>query len=361
MAIGSTSRARLAGWLSPAAVQDRPRTSYREDLLTVGVGFWLTVAVFVDGWAHNTRGDTIESFFTPWHALFYSGFIACAAWIGWLLGRGRGHGRVGLATVPVGYGLGALGIVIFGLGGLGDLIWHSVFGIETDLKALLSPTHLILFLGAFLILTSPLRAAWSSDTSTMSLRAFLPPLLSMLGAASFIYFIGMFLWAPLDAWYAASETDLVARFGNGAGRVFEMRQILGVQEILVTNALLLGPLFFLARRWRLPFWSATILFGVTGVLMQAVDGLRAPEQILIALIVGLVADGLIGALHAGPEQTGAFRVLGVIVPLVMWSLYYLAGQVRFGIQWAPEIWTGSIVLAMLSGVGLSLLAAPPAD
>ena len=38
---------------------------------------WLIVGIFVDGWAHNN--DKPETFFTPWHALFYSGFLATAA------------------------------------------------------------------------------------------------------------------------------------------------------------------------------------------------------------------------------------------------------------------------------------------
>ncbi|HEY3059374.1 MAG TPA: hypothetical protein VGL99_10410 [Chloroflexota bacterium] len=360
MAIGTSSRALLAGWLSLAASQDRPRTSYRDDLVTVGVGMWLTLGVFVDGWAHNTRGDTLESFFTPWHALFYSGFIACAAWIGWLIGRQRGQGRLGMAAIPIGYELGALGVVIFGFGGLGDMIWHTVFGIEVDLKALLSPTHLMLFLGAFLILTCPLRAGWATYSSAPTLKALLPALLSMLAAACFVYFMGMFLWAPLDAFYADNVGELARRYGpDAARRIVRVDEAYGVTEVLLTNALLLGPILLLMRRWRLPFGSATILFGVSSLLMQAVDGMRSPEQVLIALATGLIGDCLIGALRATPERDGPFRVIGAIVPLVFWSLYFLAGQVVLGIRWAPEIWTGSIVLAMLSGVGLSVLAAPP--
>src|SRR5262245_62171103 len=292
MAIGTRVRPM---WLASATDAERPRTTYRQDLITVGVGLWLTIGVFVDGWAHNTRGDTIESFFTPWHALFYSGFVACAAWIGWLIGKNRVQGKSTLAAVPLGYGLGAAGVVVFGFGGIGDMTWHTIFGIETGLKALLSPTHLTLFLGAFLILTSPLRAAWAADTTAPSLKAFLPALLSMLTAASFTYFMGMFLWVMNDAFYAESLSDLTRELG-GAGNarwVFRLNQSIGVQELLLTNALLLGPLFFLMSRWRLPFGSATILFGLSGLLMQAVDGVHQPHQILIALIGGLVADSVL--------------------------------------------------------------------
>ena len=38
--------------------------------------------------------------------------------------------------------------------------WHTILGVETGLDALLSPTHLLLFIGMAAILTTPVRAAW---------------------------------------------------------------------------------------------------------------------------------------------------------------------------------------------------------
>jgi hypothetical protein len=46
------------------------------------------------------------------------------------------------------------------------MAWHLVFGIETDVAALLSPTHLLLATGAALIVAGPLRAAWLSWASS---------------------------------------------------------------------------------------------------------------------------------------------------------------------------------------------------
>ena len=67
--------------------------------------------------------------------------------------------------VPVGYRPGIIGVGVFALGAVGDLIWHTVFGIETSLDALLSPTHLLLLTGILLILTSPIRSAWHRPTA----------------------------------------------------------------------------------------------------------------------------------------------------------------------------------------------------
>ena len=35
---------------------------------------WLVGGFFLDGWAH-THGKVDQSFFTPWHAVLYSGHV----------------------------------------------------------------------------------------------------------------------------------------------------------------------------------------------------------------------------------------------------------------------------------------------
>src|SRR4029450_9230829 len=132
----------------------------RGDVLAVLRGTWVLVGLVVDGWAHNNL-QALETFFTPWHALFYSGFVATAGWVLTTATRARQPERSGLAAFPAGYGLAVVGVVVFAVGGAGDLTWHSVFGIEQDVEALFSPTHLLLFAGMALILSPPLRAAWS--------------------------------------------------------------------------------------------------------------------------------------------------------------------------------------------------------
>ena len=62
------------------------------------------------------------------------------------------HGRA-----PAGYGLGMVGVVGFAAGGGGDMVWHMIFGVEVDLEALLSPSHLLLFASS--LSSSPARFA----------------------------------------------------------------------------------------------------------------------------------------------------------------------------------------------------------
>src|SRR5688500_11951518 len=93
-------------------------TTVRDDLVTSLFATWLIAGLFVDGWALRSLGG-LETLFTPWHALFYTGFLAVAGWLAYLV---RNH-----AGVPVGYGLGIIGVGVFALGAVGVLIWHTIF------------------------------------------------------------------------------------------------------------------------------------------------------------------------------------------------------------------------------------------
>ena len=117
---------------------------------------WYVFGLFLDGWAH-THISRLETFFTPWHAIFYSGyFLTTGTLMLWTSCRRRvigaerlnggaesGRGRWAEA-IPDGYGLSLLGALVFLFGGIGDMLWHEIFGIEDNIEALTSPTHLLL-------------------------------------------------------------------------------------------------------------------------------------------------------------------------------------------------------------------------
>ena len=163
-----------------AGAVDRPRTTHRQDLVTVLLATWLIAGIGLDGWAHSNLERQTESFFTPWHGVFYSGFAATALWVLWLVQTRRAEHPTWTQAVPQGYSLGVVGVAVFAVGGVGDLLWHQVFGIETGIAALLSPTHLLLFSGVALILLAPFRAAWSSlEPPSAGLLGLLPAFLSI--------------------------------------------------------------------------------------------------------------------------------------------------------------------------------------
>src|SRR5688500_18524940 len=69
-------------------------TTPREDLITALFGLFMVAGTATDAWAHRNILETIESFFTPWHAMLYAGFVALAAWTFWLAFRQRAAHRL---------------------------------------------------------------------------------------------------------------------------------------------------------------------------------------------------------------------------------------------------------------------------
>lgn len=335
--------------------EGRPALGWRDSFVTIMMGTWLMLGLIIDGWAHNNLGQ-LETFFTPWHAIFYSGYLATALWMLVVTYRSL---RAGLA-LPRGYGLGLVGVAVFGLGGFGDMIWHIVFGIEQEIAALLSPTHLLLFLGGVLILSTPLRAAWSDPApdEAPGFRRFLPVLLSATMVTLVVSFMFMYMWAFTRSFPFQSMQRFYQQYGTTTGSLREFGNMSGIAAVLLTNLFLLTPVLLLLRRWRLPFGSVTLLFGVVMLLMQAMQQFSHTELMLAPLLAGLAADLLIRRLQVTPQRVVALRTFAVVVPLVLWGLYFGIGALRWGMGWAPEMWGGVWVWTGLSGLALSLLIAP---
>ena len=142
-----------------------------EEFLGMVFGLWTIIGLFLDGWAHSHQKP--ESFFSPWHGVLYSGFTAAALWAGWIAWRRRADGRSLLETMPPGHLASLLGFALFGAGAIGDLIWHEIFGIEANVEALLSPTHLLLLAGGAIALSAPLRTMLRSGKVEVSSKEFL--------------------------------------------------------------------------------------------------------------------------------------------------------------------------------------------
>lgn len=82
-----------------------------------------------------------------------------------LVGRAR-RGFPLRAWLPRGYPLVLVGVVLFGLGGVFDSVWHSLFGFEVRLETLLSPAHLWLVVAYTLVVLGVLHAAAQHRTQT---------------------------------------------------------------------------------------------------------------------------------------------------------------------------------------------------
>src|SRR5262245_43055775 len=106
--------------------------SYRTDLVLSVLGVWFSIGLMLDAWAHNNLPGR-ASFFAPWHAVFYAGFAVTAGWVLWTCRHALQDGPGGLRSVPVGYRSTVIAVGTFAVAAIGDLAWHTVFGIEQDL------------------------------------------------------------------------------------------------------------------------------------------------------------------------------------------------------------------------------------
>ena len=73
----------------PACRLGYPTLGISFEWLLTAATLWLLVGLYLDGWAHNNIPELIETFFTPWHAVLYSGYafmslvLIGAAWRNW--------------------------------------------------------------------------------------------------------------------------------------------------------------------------------------------------------------------------------------------------------------------------------------
>ncbi len=315
------------------------RTSRREDLITIAFGTWMMVGLMVDAFSHSTDAS-LETFWTWSHAAFYSGFTVTAVWIVHLcLARRKPTGWL-LDWAPPGYRTAFLGLGVFALGGVGDAGWHTAFGVETGIDALLSPTHLLLFTGMLALVSAPFRAAWGDTAIPIapSFGSFFPALLSMTFSTTLVAFFFEYLWLPTNI--SIAQTAFESQIDRG-----EKIAVLGVAgAVIATIVLMTGPIVA-SRRWRLPPGSVTIVFVVTNTLLAfGFDNTSA--SLLPTVIAGLVAD-------ASLTLKAPRWVFLTATPLLLWlTFYYQVAQTRAGLGWPPEIWGGSIVFAVLASLAI---------
>jgi Tol biopolymer transport system component len=201
------------------------------DWVVILLTFWYMGGLFVDGWAHN-HGFTDTTFFTRWHALFYSGYGVVTLFYGWTLFRNVQAGIRWQDALPPGHHLSLIGILIFGFGGLFDLVWHTLLGIEVDIEALLSPAHLVLATGMILVFSGAFRSFQHKLKRDSVWREWLPPVLSVTFTVSTLFFfVQYFTLGDSVVGYQIDETDNK----SSNNQLYTMQQD-GTAQTRLTNA-----------------------------------------------------------------------------------------------------------------------------
>jgi hypothetical protein len=304
----------------------------------------------VDGWAH-THGKVDTTFFTPWHAVFYTGFLAVAGALVGALVRQRARCGTWQQALPPGYHFALLGAVIFACGGVGDMLWHTFFGIEKGVEALFSPTHIMLGCGGWLMVGGPFYAAWQRLTPLeRRWHQHLPWLLSltwMLSTGTFLTQIAhpiVYLWGG----------------GSVPGTPGWMWQALGVVGMLWDTGFLMGFILLTMRRWVLPMGALTLVIGLNAVAMGFLHRGAYPFLPVMARVVtALGAEMVYAWLQPSVQRPGAWRLFATVVPLLLTTLHFGVLGVTVGVWWSVHLWAGTIVLTGFVGLLVSLLLMPP--
>lgn len=311
--------------------------------ITLGAG-WMLAGLYLDGWAHR-HIPNLETFFTPWHGLLYSGFFVTFGFLGVTAWRNHARGWPWLESVPPGYGLSLIGMLIFLAGGVCDLIWHMLFGIEVDIEALLSPTHLILAIGGTLIGAGPFLARWRRIEPGGGLIDHLPMLLSVTFGWSVLTFFTQYTHPFIHPWAS----------GPIPQEPFNPERM-GLSSILIQSACMSGFILLIVSRWPLPFGSLTIILTLNAGLMGILE--RDFRFLVVGLAAGLAADGLIRLLGPSPSPI-RFRLFAFVLPAVYFASYFTVLVLTGGLWWPIDLWAGAIAVAGIVGWLISYLVLPP--
>ena len=326
-----------------------PAAARGENATAAALAAVLVGGLYADGWAHaNLPG--LETFFTPWHAVLYSGFALLAAWVFVMVWRRRHHGwRKG---IPYGYALALLGVGLFLLGGLLDMAWHVTFGVEAGIDALVSPPHLLLLTGGMLMVTAPIRSATRPPGGTRSSY----PWTAAAALAVATALAGFFLI------YLSVFSEPGARFpltsipeGMHGHREGELPVIAGLAGYLLSTLLVTAPVLFVHRQARPPRGVVTVLVAAVALPAAALGQLAYLTPALGAIAGASLVDLVLAVWPDLPDLA-----LAAIVPAAVWSGQLVGLAVDGELRWAVELWAGVVGLSALLSVATAVLLRAPA-
>jgi hypothetical protein len=324
------------------------------------VSLWLSGGIMIDAWHHFH--STVETFFEPAHGLLYAGLLASYIFAGIAVCVYRRRGFPFARSLPVGYELTYAGLIVTLLGGISDMIKHTLLGFEQGFDALTSPTHLLIGAGMFLIITGPIRSALDRPEPPQTLVGQLPMVLGLASMMELIHWGTQFIFlpgaeminAPLPAASSAHDTLTLIALGY-------YKQGTGLLAVIIQSILIAGFALFALRRIRLAPGALTILLVVGNVFIAAAHSNQA-GQFWAVLLASLIA-GVCGELfRLGPAvaSAGRWSVFAFALPAVYWAaLLFVLAVTMGGLWWSRDVISGSVLFAGIAGLFVNAIAHRP--
>lgn len=324
------------------------------DLLTAAASAWFFGGLIAV--VHTAGTGRSDSFFTWWQLVFYTGYLAAAAWIAYLLVRShRADGRTGLAAVPHGYGPAVVGVPLFLVSFVADLVWHGVFGASASLDLLFSPAHLGLAVAGVLVVAAPWLSVWRRDVLGAEPEAinghlrFAAPALSLgfvfAAVVLFVSYGTAFAWRPAEVATGLGESDGPAGWAVAA-------------SIMFTTLAVLALVVLASRRFRLPAGFFTAAFVFPALMAGANAEFANVGFVALFVAAGALADLLTWLVRPDLRRRKDLVVFASVWSVLTWPAYVIIVRTVEGTWPAVEIATGAPIAAALVGVAFMLVVQP---
>ena len=294
---------------------------------------WFFSGAWIDSSAHIYLIDDIETFFTPWHGVLYSGYIFSVLVVMFIKNTMKDYK----------FDIGVLGAVVFGIGGASDAIWHTLLGIETGVEPLITPSHLMLFLGAFLMLdyiftSRPLKETLDNAS-----------IFSAATSYGLVLFITLFINPFLNIWTFIQRNDELA-----AGSV-------------ILQAMLASFMFIYIIRFKVSPKQMSSIYLIAFIYISINTSLGELDRTVLICISGLIMSVLIYQITKWYQTTNNDRKIQVSAALVAGSyglvfvLHLLAfsGINEIELSWRFYGLGGLITTPILFGYMLGNLGVSP--
>ncbi|MBT2517232.1 hypothetical protein J7E29_07290 [Streptomyces sp. ISL-90] len=320
-----------------------PQSTLPEDAVSAVLGLVVVSAVYADGRAHIM--GLPDSFFTPWHAFLYGGLALLVLWLAVMsLRASRRSGSPRIVVIPAGYGFATVGAALFAIGGVADMIWHVIFGVEFGIDALLSPSHLLLFVGGSLLLSGPFLAFRRGETAPLAAR--IPALLAVVGITG----VAAFALTFLSAFVTEAPTIPLSHAPEGTEQhvVSEGLASAGLGSFILTSLVLVIPAISLLRTRAWFPGALTVLVTAIAGMASALTGFQTLGSSVVAAFVSAVVLDLV---VVGFRQRASERAMELIVasalPLLVWTGQLIAIAARLGLDWSPAMSSGVVLMSAL--------------
>ena len=310
-----------------------PITNQTHRRVLIFTMIWFFFGAWIDSSAHIYLIDDIETFFTPWHGVLYSGYIFSVLVVMYIKNTMKDYK----------FDIGVLGAVVFGIGGASDAIWHTLLGIETGVEPLITPSHLMLFLGAFLMLdyiftSRPLKETLDNAS-----------IFSAATSYGLVLFITLFINPFLNIWTFIQRNDELA-----AGSV-------------ILQAMLASFMFIYIIRFKVSPKQMSSIYLIAFIYISINTSLGELDRTVLICISGLIMSVLIYQITKWYQTTNNDRKIQVSAALVAGSyglvfvLHLLAfsGINEIELSWRFYGLGGLITTPILFGYMLGNLGVSP--